>query len=62
MNQWFYSLAKKNVIAVKIFDAYPAGVLNRNAKSSIGESGRIRIKTSKTSSSNPNCCFSPGFF
>ena len=50
------------MIVVKIFDAYPAEILNRKAKSSIGESRRIRIKTNKTSSSNPNCHFGPGFF
>ena len=50
------------VIVVKFFDAYPAEILNRKAKFSIGESRRIRIKTNKTSSSNPNCRFGPDFF
>ena len=58
----FNSLAKKIVIVVKIFDVDPAEILNRKAKSSIGESRRKRIKTNKTSSSNPNCRFGPGFF
>ena len=53
---------KKIVMAVKIFDAYPAEILNRSAKSLIGESRRIRIKTNKISSSTPNCRFGQGFF
>ena len=47
---------------VKNFDADPAKILNQNAKSSIGESRWIHIKTNKTSSSNRNCCFGSGFF
>ena len=50
------------MIVVKIFDAYPAEILNQKAKFSIGESRLIRIKTKKTSSSNPNFRFVPGFF
>ena len=42
---------------VKTFDAYPIEILNQNAKS-----WQICIKTNKTSSSHPNCCFGPGFF
>ena len=49
------------MIFLKFFDENPE-ILNRNAKSSIGESRRIRIKTKKTPSSNPNCGFGPGFF
>ena len=50
------------MIVLKIFDAYLAEILNRKAKSSIGESRGIRIKTKKTSLSNLNCRFGPGFF
>ena len=53
---------KKIAIVLKNFDACPAEILNRNAKSTIGESEEVRIKTNNTSSSNPNCCFGPGFF
>ena len=61
-NNGFNSLAKKIVIIVKNFDAYPAEVLNQKATSSIGESRQMCFKTNKTSSSNPNCHFRPGFF
>ena len=50
------------MIVVKTFDVYPAEILNRKAKSWIGETRRIRIKTNKTSSSNPTYRFGPGFF
>ena len=53
---------KKIVMDVKNFDANPAKILNRNTKSSIGESRWIHIKTNKTSSFNPNCRFGSGFF
>ena len=56
------SMAKKIVIVVRIFDAYPPEILNRKGKSSIGESRRICIKTNSTLSSNPNCRSGPGFF
>ena len=45
-----------------MFDAYPAENLNRKSKLSIEESRQTRIKTNKTSSSNPNCRFDPGLF
>ena len=49
------------MIVLKIVE-YPAEILNRNAKFSIGKSSWIRHKTNKTSSSNHYCRFGPGFF
>ena len=54
-------MTKEIVIVLKIVE-YPAEILNRNAKFSIGKSSWIRHKTNKTSSSNHYCRFGPGFF